>query len=149
VANVSNFVPKPHTPYQWQAMQRREYFAAAHQFLRRRCRMRSVEIKCHAIESSLVEGMLTRGDWRVGHAIELAWQKGARFDGWTDHFNPQIWWETFQELGLSPEVYIHRPWDTEALLPWDHIAIRQGRSYLEREHQRSATQLVQLAGTQA
>mgnify|MGYP001201314291 FL=1 len=149
VGNVSNFVPKPHTPYQWQAMQRREYFAAAHQFLRRRCRMRSVEIKCHAIESSLVEGMLTRGDWRVGQAIELAWHRGARFDGWTDQFNPQIWWEVFHELGLSPEEYIHRRWDTDALLPWDHIAIRQGRAYLEREHQRSAAQLVQLVGTQA
>lgn len=145
VANVSNFVPKPHTPYQWQAMQRREYFVEAHQLLRRRRRMRSVEIKCHPVESSLLEGMVSRGDWRMGDAIELAWRRGARFDGWCDRFNPQIWWETFRELDLSPELYIHRPWDPKAILPWDHIAIRQGRGYLEREHQRALAQLAELS----
>lgn len=145
VANVSNFVPKPHTPYQWQSMQRREYFEWAHQFLRRRCRMRSVEIKCHAIESSLLEGMLARGDWRMGDAIEMAWRRGARFDGWTEQFNPQIWWETFANLKLSPEIFIHQPWTVTATLPWDHIAIRQGRGYLEREHQRAVEQLAVLS----
>ena len=77
VANVSNFVPKPQTPYQWNAMQRREYFRWAHEFLHRRKQLRSVQLRCHDVESSLLEGVMCRGDRRLGDAIELAWQRGA------------------------------------------------------------------------
>ena len=66
VANVSNFVPKPQTPYQWNAMQRREYFSWAHEFLHRRKRLRSVQLKCHDVETSLLEGVMCRGDRRRG-----------------------------------------------------------------------------------
>ncbi len=70
VANVSNFVPKPQTPYQWNAMQRREYFEQAHEHLRRRKRLRSVTLRCHDVDASLLEGVLCRGDRRVGRAVE-------------------------------------------------------------------------------
>ena len=63
-ASVSNFVPKAHTPYQWNGMQRRDYFRFAHRYLRSRVRLRSVKIKCHDIECSLLEGVLSRGDRR-------------------------------------------------------------------------------------
>jgi radical SAM family uncharacterized protein len=144
VANVSNFVPKPHTPYQWHPMQTRDYFTQAHQFLRRRCRKRSVQIKCHPVESSLLEGILTRGDRRMGDAILEAWRRGARFDSWTEQFNPQIWWDVFHDLGLPVEETLHRPWDRNARLPWDHITIRQGRAYLERECDRATQELAGL-----
>ncbi len=73
-ASVSNFVPKPHTPYQWNGMQTREYLKWARTYLLSKRRIRAVEIKCHPIEDSLVEGVLSRGDRRIGHAILLAWQ---------------------------------------------------------------------------
>ena len=135
VANVSNFVPKPQTPFQWQAMQRREYFSWAHDFLRRKKQMRSVQLKCHDIESSLLEGVLCRGDARMGEAIELAFRQGARFDGWSEHFRPDLWWQSLADAGIDVEKVLHTPYPSDASLPWDHIGIRQGRGYLERECQ--------------
>ena len=79
-ASVSNFVPKAHTPYQWNGMQTREYFHWAHQYLRRRVSIRSVQIKCHPVETSLLEALLSRGDRRLADVVELAWRRGARLD---------------------------------------------------------------------
>ena len=68
-------------------------FDAAHEFLHRRKRMRSVQLRCHDVETSLLEGVMCRGDRRVGEAIELAWRRGARFDGWAEKLQPQLWWQ--------------------------------------------------------
>jgi radical SAM superfamily enzyme YgiQ (UPF0313 family) len=133
VANVSNFVPKPQTPFQWQAMQTREYFEDAHDRLRRRKRMRSVEVKCHDVEASLLEGVMCRGDRRVGAAIELAWRRGARFDGWSEKFRSDLWWQALADAGIDVEQTLHLPCPAPDRLPWDHIAIWQGREHLERE----------------
>ncbi len=141
VANVSNFVPKPQTPYQFNAMQHREYFRQAHEYLHRRKRLRSVQLKCHDVESSLLEGMLCRGGRRTGKAIELAWRRGARFDAWNEKLRPDLWWQALVESGINVEQTIHRPYPIDARFPWDHITIRQGRAYLEREQVESATQL--------
>ena len=84
-ASVSNFVPKPHTPYQWNGMQRREYFHWAHQYLKRRVKIRAVQVKCHHVETSLLEGLLSRGDRRVAQVVELAWRRGARLDSWSEN----------------------------------------------------------------
>jgi radical SAM family uncharacterized protein len=134
VANVSNFVPKPHTPYQWNAMPTREYLAQAREHLFQRRRLRAVKLKCHDVDASLLEGVLCRGDRRMGAAIELAWRRGARFDAWTDRFQPELWWEALAETGIDVAATLHRPRPLEARLPWDHVGIRQGRGYLEREH---------------
>lgn len=141
VANVANLVPKPQTPYQWNAMQRREYFHQVHEYLRRQKRLRSVEVKCHDIETSLLEGVMCRGDRRVGEAIELAWQRGARFDAWTERARPDLWWQALADAGIDVEQVLHQPHAPEARLPWDHIAIHQGRGYLERERDRAGEQL--------
>jgi radical SAM superfamily enzyme YgiQ (UPF0313 family) len=146
VANVSNFVPKPQTPYQWNAMQRREYFHRAHERLRRRKQLRSVELRCHDVEGSLLEGVLCRGDRRVGEAIELAWRRGARFDAWNEKLQPDLWWQALAETGIDVEQSLHQPYQPDARLPWDHIGIRQGRAYLEREQEQSAAQLVRMSG---
>jgi radical SAM family uncharacterized protein len=137
VANVSNFVPKPQTPFQWNAMQSREYFKQARERLYQRKRSRNVQLKCHDVESSLLEGVLCRGDRRVGEAIELAWRRGARFDAWTEQFQPQIWWQALADSGINIERVLHAPYPPGSPLPWDHIAIRQGRSYLEQSHGQS------------
>ncbi len=142
VANVSNFVPKPQTPYQWNAMQRREYFSWAHEFLHRQKRMRSVQLRCHDVEASLLEGVMCRGDRRLGEAIELAWRRGARFDGWAEKLQPQLWWQALADTGIDVEGILHLPCPAPAALPWDHICIRQGREYLEREQESSVSQAV-------
>ena len=134
VANVSNFVPKPQTPFQWNAMQRHDYFTAAHDHIRRRLRLRSVELRCHDVRTSLLEGILARGDRRVARAIERAYDAGARLDAWTDHFQPDLWDNALREAGIDLERMVHQPRPLDSRLPWDHIAIRQGRRYLEREH---------------
>ena len=137
VANVSNFVPKPHTPLQFNAMQTREYFREAREHLYGRRRLRTVQLKCHDVEASLLEGVLCRGDRRVGEAIELAWRRGARFDGWSERFNAELWWSALAEAGVDVDALVHHPRSVETSFPWDHIGIRQGRAYLEREHERA------------
>lgn len=141
VVNVSNFVPKPHTPFQWNGMQTREYFRQAHQYLRKRRRLRCVEVKCHGVEGSLLEGVLSRGDRRLGEAIELAWRRGARFDSWSDRQQPDLWWQALAETGINLQQVLHEPYAIDAPLPWDRLTIRQGREYLHREYAKSLDQL--------
>ncbi|HZZ28381.1 MAG TPA: TIGR03960 family B12-binding radical SAM protein [Pirellulales bacterium] len=147
-ASVSNFVPKPHTPYQWNAMQRREYFHWAHQYLKRRVKIRAVQVKCHHVETSLLEGLLSRGDRRVAQVVELAWQRGARLDSWSEHLNPQLWWQTLADCGLNFDELVHRPAEIGDRLPWDHINVKKGRTYLEKEHDRSVIQLAAMANAE-
>ncbi len=144
-ASVSNFVPKPHTPYQWSGMQTREYFHWAHRYLKSRVRIKTVSVKCHDVETSLLEGILTRGDRRVAPALEEAWRRGARLDAWREHFRPELWWQTFDDLGIDVPFYSQRARPLDEVLPWDHIAVKKGRDYLAKEHERSVVQLVAMA----
>ncbi|CAN5666941.1 TIGR03960 family B12-binding radical SAM protein [soil metagenome] len=144
-ASVSNFVPKPATPYQWNGMQRREYFQWAHRYLRSKVKIRSVKVKCHDIETSLLEGVLTRGDRRIAPALEEVWRRGARLDAWTEHFQPELWWQTFADLGIDLDFFVHRTRSVEEVLPWDHIHVKKGREYLAKEQGRSVVQLDAMA----
>lgn len=144
-ASVSNFVPKAHTPYQWNAMQSREYFQWAHKYLWKKRKIRSINIKCHDIETSLLEGMLSRGDRRTGRAIKLAWERGARMDGWTEYLDPQRWWNAFADAGIDVQLQAHQPYEMMAKLPWDHVNVKFGRGYLEKEQSRSVVQLAAMA----
>jgi radical SAM superfamily enzyme YgiQ (UPF0313 family) len=145
-ASVSNFVPKPHTPYQWNGMQTREYLQWAGQYLRQRCRLRSVKIKQHDIDCSMLEGVLTRGDRRVAPVLEEAWRRGCRLDGWRECFRADVWWQTFADLGIDVAWYAQRQRPTDEVLPWDHINVKKGRAYLEKEQNRSVVQLQVMAG---
>ncbi|MDA9778139.1 TIGR03960 family B12-binding radical SAM protein [Rubripirellula sp.] len=144
-ASVSNFVPKAHTPYQWNGMQRREYFKWAHRYLRDRRQIRSVTVKCHDVETSLLEGVLSRGDRRTGKAIRLAWERGARMDGWTEHLDPQRWWKAIEDAGIDVEKQVHTKYELLEKLPWDHMNVKFGRGYLEKEQNRATVQLSELA----
>jgi radical SAM family uncharacterized protein len=144
-AAVSNFVPKPHTPYQWNGMQTREYFRWAQDYLRKRRRIRAVEIKCHPIENSLVEGVLSRGDRRVAAALELAWRRGARLDSWGEMFDARRWWQALDDCAIDVETVLHRTEPLDARLPWDHVNVRKGRTFLEKEQTRSVLQLADMA----
>ena len=141
VASVSNFVPKPHTPYQWNGMQTREYFHWAGDYLHRRKRNKAVKVKQHDIETSLLEGILTRGDRRVSPVLYEAWKRGARMDGWKECFNAQLWWKAFADLGVDVDFYRSRQRPMSEKLPWDHVNVKKGRAYLEKEQDRSVLQL--------
>ena len=145
VASVSNFIPKPHTPYQWNGIQTRDYFHWAHRYLRKQVRIKSVTIKCHDIERSMLEGIMTRGDRRVADGLEEAWRRGARLDAWTEHFKPQLWWSSFEDLGIDVPFYSHRERPVDEVLPWDHIHVKKGREYLAKEQNRSVVQLTAMA----
>ncbi len=144
-ASVSNFVPKSHTPYQWNGMQRREYFREAQRYLWSRRSLRAVQIKCHDIETSMLEGALSRGDRRSGEAIELAWKRGARLDSWGEMLDADRWWQAFHDVGIDMESQLHEPYELGDKLPWDHLNIKYGRTFLEKEHHRSVVQLESMA----
>ena len=146
VASVSNFVPKSHTPYQWNGMQRREYFKWAQQYLWSKRKIKSVDVKCHDIETSLLEGFVSRGDRRVAPAIELAWKRGARLDSWMECFNGDRWWQAAADCQLDVERIVHEPYDLNDKLPWDHLNVKYGRTFLEKEQSRSVVQLDAMAG---
>jgi len=143
--SVSNFVPKSHTPYQWNGMQTREYFHWAHDYLYKKKRVRSVNIKCHDVETSLLEGLLSRGDRRIADVIELAWKRGARMDSWRENMNAQRWWDAVADCGVDVQQAIHEPYPLTAKLPWDHLNIKYGRTFLEKEQNRSLVQLETMA----
>ncbi|MGD9644854.1 MAG: TIGR03960 family B12-binding radical SAM protein [Pirellulales bacterium] len=147
-ASVSNFVPKAHTPYQWNGMQTRDYFRWAHDYLHRQKRSRSVKIKCHHVETSLLEGVMSRGDRRIAQVIELAWRAGARFDGWTECAQPALWWQALSDAGIDIEAALHRPYALTDKLPWDHLNVKKGRAYLEKEQNRAVVQLAAMADAQ-
>jgi radical SAM superfamily enzyme YgiQ (UPF0313 family) len=147
-ASVSNFVPKAHTAYQWNGMQTREYFQWAHGYLRSLRRIRSVLVKCHDVETSLLEGVLSRGDRRVGDAVELAWLRGARLDSWSEFARPQLWWQALADVGLDVNNLLHEPYAIGERLPWDHVNVKYGRTFLEKEQARSVMQLRDMAAAQ-
>ena len=129
-------------------MQRREYFEWAHQYLRKKCRIRSVHIKCHDIDTSLLEGVLSRGDRRTAAAIELAWQRGARLDSWHEQMNAGRWWQALADTGIDVERQLHEPYQLTDKLPWDHVNVKYGRTFLEKEQDRSVVQLKKMANSQ-
>ncbi|MDO5580512.1 MAG: radical SAM protein [Planctomycetia bacterium] len=134
VANVSNFVPKPHTPLQWDAMATEDYLAKTHALLRNTRRFKSVDLKYHGLHTSLLEGLMTRGDRRIGSIIENAWINGARMDAWTDYFQYDCWKKAIQDSGIDANLIVHTPYSIDAELPWDHITTFSGKDRLIREY---------------
>jgi len=112
---------------------------------KKRCKIRAVRVKQHDIECSLLEGVLTRGARRVAPALLEAWRRGCRLDGWSECFQPQIWWQTFADLGIDTSWYSQRTRPMSEVLPWDHVNVKKGREYLEKEQSRSLTQLEVMA----
>jgi radical SAM family uncharacterized protein len=136
-ASVSWLVPKPHTPLQWAAQQRLEYFEHARRLLRElqhSRRSKAVQIKTHSPERSVLEGVLARGDRRLGAVIERAYRLGARLDGWDECFRYERWRQAFDETGVDPDWYAHRERPVGEVLPWDHIYAGSPRDHLARHY---------------
>jgi radical SAM family uncharacterized protein len=136
-ASVANFVPKPGTPFQWEPMAAPEELRRRRELVFSRLRSRRVELKFHDAAQSALEGALARGDRRMGRAIELAWRKGCRLDGWSEHFRPDLWAEGFREAGLDPAFYAGRERGGDEVLPWDHVSAGVSREFLRKERERS------------
>ena len=89
--------------------------------------------------------MLSRGDRRTGEAIELAWRRGARLDSWHEHMNARRWWQALSDAGIDVEQQLHEPYELTDKLPWDHVNVKYGRTFLEKEQNRSVVQLQSMA----
>jgi radical SAM superfamily enzyme YgiQ (UPF0313 family) len=130
--SVAGFVPKAHTPFQWERQDTMEEFKEKGRRLKSQVRDKALSLKYHEPEQSFLEGVLARGDRRLAGAIELAWRRGARFDGWSETFDLSRWLGAFEECGLNPADYTRAREQDEAL-PWDHIDVGVTKSFLWRE----------------
>lgn len=133
---VSTFVPKAHTPFQWAAQLGREEVEARQRLLRTRLSSKKYKVQTTDWEESSLEAILARGDRRLGRAIYLAWQKGCRFDAWTEHFRPLLWRQALLEAGVDGTALVSSL-ALGAPLPWDHIDSGVSREFLAREYQRA------------
>ena len=135
VASVSLFVPRPHTPFQWEPLFSREQLRTSIAYLAKRLPRNGVSLKWHSPDMSWLEALLTRADRRVADVIEGAFKHGARFDSWDEHLKMGVWNEAIAAAGLAPEPFLSGA-PVEAPLPWDHIQVGVDRAYLARERER-------------
>ncbi|SFG76683.1 radical SAM family uncharacterized protein [Desulfotomaculum arcticum] len=135
--SVSSLVPKSHTVFQWEPQHSMEELRRKQEFLRRELRGRGLVFNWHDPEGSFLEAVLSRGDRKLGDAIEAAWRKGCRFDGWSEFFNLDRWLAAFDEVGIDPNNYAYRRYDYDDTLPWDHIGAGVNKKFLARDHRRA------------
>ncbi|MGD0153852.1 MAG: TIGR03960 family B12-binding radical SAM protein [Thermacetogeniaceae bacterium] len=135
--SASSFVPKAHTPFQWEGQLPRPLLAERHAFLRDLVRNSGADYHWHDIGTSFLEAVLARGDRRLAAVLVEAWRRGCRFDGWTEHFHFDRWQESFRTVGLDPEFYAVRKLAYDEVLPWDLIDAGVDREFLIREHRRA------------
>jgi radical SAM family uncharacterized protein len=134
---VSTFVPKPHTPFQWASLEGEARIREKQEVLRERLRGRGLRLSWNDPQETLVEAALSRGDRRLGPVIRRAWERGARFDAWSDQFRAEAWWGAFAEAELNPDVYARRERSLDEVLPWDHIDAGVHKPFLARDYQRA------------
>ncbi len=132
--SLSTFVPKPHTPFQWTAQEDEQQLNAKHELLKTGLRRRGIRLSWQDTKMSLLEAALSRGDRRLGKVIHRAWQLGAGFDGWGEHFNYEIWLRAFNDSRLKPDFYAQRQRPLDEPLPWDHIDTGITPAFLKREY---------------
>jgi radical SAM family uncharacterized protein len=133
---VSTFVPQPHTPFQWAAMDAPEAIRRKQEQLRRAFgRRRGILFNWNDPRESLLEAALVRGDRRVGPAILSAWRQGCQFDAWQEHFKHDAWSAAFAAHGLDQDWYATRAREADEVLPWDHIETGVSRRWLWADYQ--------------
>lgn len=135
--SVSTHVPKPHTPFQWCAMDRLEEVQRKQALLRGAVRGgRGLNLRVHSSTTSVLEGVLARGDRRLADALERAFLRGARFDSWEDQVRIDLWEEAFEHFGIDTEPFLGTL-PLTARLPWDHIDVGLEEGFLAREYQKA------------
>lgn len=136
-AGVSTFIPKPHTPFQWVAMDTQEQIRAKLDLLKRELRAPAFKLSWTPPEDTLLEGWLSRGDRRMSEVIYAAWKNGTKFDAWQDQRQLEAWSSAFSAQNLDPAFYTHRPRHADEVFPWEHISDAVRKKYLYRDYQRS------------
>jgi radical SAM family uncharacterized protein len=137
---VSNFVPKAHTPFQFAPMAGEEYLTRVRDTLRKALPEKRVAVRVHRIDRSVLEGVLARGDRRVGQAVYEAWRAGARFDAWDEVFNMSAWAAGFKAAGVDPAFYAHRGRGRDEVLPWDRVTTGETKAGLWDEYQKALSE---------
>jgi len=135
--SVSSFVPKPHTPFQWEGQDPPEVLQQKQEYLKKKLRDKRIKFLYHDVGTSFIEALLARGDRRLAKLIEWAVQAGCKFDGWTEHFRFDLWQQGLKETGIDPHFYVNRRFGLEEILPWDHISPGVSKDYLLREYQKA------------
>jgi len=131
------FVPKPHTPFQWEKQIEPSEYLRRCKLLKDHFYSKSIEYNYHAPDLSRLEAVMARGDRRLGPVIEEAVRRGARLDGWDEYFSYDVWQEAFQACGVDMDFYTIRGYGEEELLPWDPIDVGVTKKFLLRERQRA------------
>ena len=135
--STSILVPKPFTPFQWAPMASPEIVGERIKAVRGAIKSRSIVYNYHEQETSFMEAVFARGDRRTCDVLIKAFEKGAKFDGWSEYFKMDIWNEAMAECNLDPDFYVYRDRTYEEILPWDFIDIGVNRKYLERENEKA------------
>ncbi|MGZ3454645.1 MAG: TIGR03960 family B12-binding radical SAM protein [Polyangiales bacterium] len=134
--SVSTHVPKPHTPFQWAALDVLPEIQRKQAILREDAKKAGVDLKTHDAPGSVLEGILARGDRRVGEALFLAYQRGARFDSWEEHLDLARWQKAFEDAGVEPSRYTGTI-PLSAKLPWSHIDVGLEDGFLAKEYRKA------------
>ncbi|MBC7341705.1 MAG: TIGR03960 family B12-binding radical SAM protein [Clostridia bacterium] len=135
--SASSFVPKPHTPFQWEPQDRLEELKRKQSHLRRALKGCHLKFHWHDPELSTLEAVFSRGDRRLGSVLEEAVSRGAKLDSWSEYFSFDTWRQAFTATGIDPQDYAYRRYSYDEVLPWDHIDVGVSKQFLAREHQRA------------
>ena len=131
------FVPKPHTPFQWEKQIEPQEYLRRCKLLKEHFYSKSIEYDYHSVELSTLEAVFARGDRRLGAVIEEAVRRGAKLDGWDEYFDYGKWHEAFEACGIPEAFYTTRGYDEQELLPWDVIDVGVTKKFLLKERQRA------------
>ncbi|MBW2096768.1 MAG: TIGR03960 family B12-binding radical SAM protein [Deltaproteobacteria bacterium] len=132
-ASVATFVPKSHTPFMWAPQLSPEQGWERLNDLRHALKNSRVRLKWNSPGLSWLEGIFSRGDRRLAPALVKAWERGARFDAWDEHFNKATWEKAFLETGIDPGFYLFRERPLDEVFPWNHINSGVTRGFLKKE----------------
>ncbi len=135
--SVACFVPKPFTPFQFAPQDSIVQLEEKQKHLLRSVRSKKITVHYHDAVTSFLEAVLARGDRRLCNAVELAWKKGSRLDGWNEHFSMRRWTEAFAETGVEPNFYTARKREYDEILPWDHLDYGVDKSYFIDENEKA------------
>jgi radical SAM-linked protein len=135
--SISTFIPKAHTPFQWEAQGSMEEVQEKQKFLRPKLARQGLHFKWPDPRLTFLEGVFARGDRRLGRVLEIAYGLGCRLDGWGDHFRYDLWEKAFPQAGLDPSFYSLRPRELDEPLPWDHLDSRVSKRFLQEERARA------------
>ena len=135
--STSCFIPKPHSPFQWEAQVSPEEYLRKVKLLREHMTAKNVTYNWHDAETSVIEAVLSRGDRRVADVIEEVWRSGARLEAWSDFFDYKRWTDALEKCGVDPAFYTTRERAKDEILPWDHIDMGVRKAHLWREREKA------------